>query len=104
MCKSRKDFVTSIGDKRLLKVIDILWDILEDDIHKSIINYPKSEIKMHKVVLTSTKKKKEPPDHENMTNPKRMRSSGLVYDELKHCMFCGCDCDTERDPKNPSRW
>ena len=90
-CKSRKDFIGSIGDKRLQKVIEISRDILKDDIHQSIMNYPKSEIVMHKGCLDKymkiTKKKKEPPDDENMTNSKCMRSSCLVYDELKHCLF-----------------
>ena len=40
-----------------------------------------------------------------MSKPKRARRSEQpTFSLLQHCLFCGKQCDTEKDPKHPGRW
>ena len=37
--------------------------------------------------------------------PKRAQRSATPKSVfLNHCIFCGEDCEVEKDPKRPSRW
>ena len=40
-----------------------------------------------------------------MSMPKRARRSiQPTFSFIQHCLFCGKQCDTEKDPKHPGRW
>ena len=101
--------MSKISDERLTKVKKVSKETYGDDIHENIKDIPKKDLVIHKrcldkYTLPSCKKKVPPTDETEERSAKRMRSFEPAYDEIKHCLFCGSECNVKKDQKNPSRW
>ena len=74
-------------------------------VHRKCIDKYCHKKSIQKAIGEKSKSMHTSSECENVSKPKRARrSEHQDFSFLKHCIFCGEQCDTVRDPKHPGRW
>lgn len=116
-CDGRQEKLTESGLNRIENIIKCS-KIYHDGVDKSLENSLRENhdltIKCHKSCVstyTSTtqiqryiKRTKQVEEPSVIPQKKTRLSNVSTFSFQQHCIFCGEDCNLERDAKNPARW
>jgi len=116
-CTSKRETLIESGHTRIQNIIrcsKVYGDSNLYFLEEKLANDSTLIIKCHKSCVsiytskTTTdrhKRKHSEPDSSDVPKEVTRRSTDTsIFSFLQQCMFCGDQCVTEKDPKNPSRW
>lgn len=118
-CEGREYDLTKAGPARIAKVIQFSKeydDDLHDKLEENLARNPTLTIDCHRACVSTytsklhlSRQKKRQSSENDLGKPsqpsKRQRRSQVpTFNFKENCLFCGEQCELEKDPKHPDRW
>ena len=114
-CSQKTEKLISCGPERIkniLKCSKIYCDGHEEKLNSFLDKTTNDILRSHKSCVSSYTSQEKVnrflrlnPQNDDTRPPKKTRlSPGISFSFASHCLFCGEDCQIEKDSKHPGRW